>query len=498
METIKNRICIMVLFLLFICPCLVFANNTDQADKYFLNHQYPSAIDEYLSAADTKNPKAFYQLGMMYYKGLGTTSDSFKALIWFSMAAEHNYDNSQAIVDKLIANVQLDESTQQVAALIKTSQAAFRKEILYRKYQPLVNKNNLTKRVTFDEFDDISDVEIYSDSGIEDSLSMFMTMSSNMPNEEGFVEQDTLTGPDEFSNATAYFLIADYDIAPDGSIRNIIHVKTSGIVESANYGLSLNNLPKPTFNEQQVAFINRSYLGIASYNKLRMRRNYSSFYKSIKRLAATLSASNTAKDQYGYGMTLMNFPWLKQEDDEVEKLLKNAAENGFMLAKYEYGLKLYREQKNIEQAIYWLFEAAKGELSQAQYRVASLLLDSPWTISDEKKALFWLEQAAKQDHITAKLKSAEVKLLTNDDDLQDVEGAMRYLSEIAEQQSENPEYQYLQAIAHAKKKNRELATAVKYIRSAIKSGSGLNWDVTAWQAQLKTWTSGGNVTIQEL
>jgi len=476
------------------------AASLKQADSYFESHQYDLALNEYLSIADTKAPKVYYQLGVMHYKGFGTEADSFKALVWFSMAAEHNYDNSVEIVENLIANVQPEEKSQ-ITELINTSKTSFTKQVIYRKFQPDLNRKNLKQKIEFGEFTNISDVEIHTNDGIDDAL---LFSAGGAPagggdpfDETGMVMVDSTSDQGEFYVPEPYFLIADYDIASDGSIRNITQVKTSGIVDSAVFDLTMNILPRPTFNDKNVHFINRTYLGIAQYNRFRMRRDYYSFYKNIKRLAKTLSESDLAKDQYSYGMALMNFPWLTQEDGDVEKLLKRAAENGYMQAKYEYGLKLYRDQKEIEQAIYWLYEAAQGDLSQAQYRLARVLLDSPWVIKDEKKALFWLGEAGNQGHVFAKQKSAEIKTLSADKEIQDIQGAISILSEIAEQQEEDPTYQYLQAMVHAKKENRELATAVKYIRSAIKSGNGLNWDVTPWQAQLKKWTSGGNVTIQE-
>jgi TPR repeat protein len=496
---IKPFISKVLLALIVVVNFSSLANDFQQADSYFENKQYELALNEYLSIADTKAPKVYYQLGVMHYKGLGTEADSFKALIWFSMAAEHNYDNSVEIVNNLIANVDPEEAPQ-INELIKTSQLLYSQEVIYRKYQPELNQDNLNVRIEFGEYKNISEVEIHSDDGLEDSLSMFMANQSGGSDTEGFegfTSYDTFENEGDFSSAEPYFLIADYDIASDGSIRNISQVKTRGVVDSAEYDLSLNSLPKPSFKDENVHFINRSYLGIAKYNRFRMRREFYGFYKAIKSLVKRLSESELAKDQYNYGMALTHFPWLTQEDGDVDKLLKSAAETGYALAKYEYGLKLYREQKDVKQAVSWIFEAAKNDLSQAQYRTARILLDSPWVIKDEKKALFWLEQAANQGHITSKLISADVKLHAKDEALHDVKGAITYLSEIEELQDENPQFQYLQAMASAKKENRELNKAVKHIRLAIKLGDSLNWDVTPWQEQLKNWTSGGTVTIQD-
>lgn len=489
-----------LLALLVIIHFSASANNTKQADSYFSKQQYELALQAYFQAAETVEPKAYYQLGVMHYKGLGIAADNIKALVWFSMAADHHYDNSVEIVNNLIANVDPEEKPK-INELIKSSQRLYVQQAVYRKHRPELNENNLKNRIQFGEYENISEVDINTDDGLEDSLNMFMASQSggsDVEGFEGFTNYDTLESANELSNAGPYFLIADYDIAPDGSIRNIIQVKTKGEVESAKYDLTLNSLPKPTFNDENVHFINRTYLGIARYNRFRMKREYYSFFKSIRSLADRLSESNSAVDQYSYGMVLMNFPWINQEEGDVNKLLKSAAERGYALAKYEYGLKLYREQKELKQAVYWLFEAAKNKHNQAQYRLGRIFMDSPWVQNDEKKALYWLEQAASQGHVFAKQKVAEIKLLAKDDQLHDVEGAFVYLLEIANQQESDPEFNYLQAVALSKMENRQLAKAVQLIRLAIDLGEDLNWDVSPWQARLKKWTSGGQVTIQEL
>lgn len=126
-----------------------------------------------------------------------------------------------------------------------------------------------------------------------------------------------------------------------------------------------------------------------------------------------------------------------------------------------------------------------------------MLLDSPWVVHDEAKALFWFERAASHGHIAAKLKLAELKMLAQSQTLHDLPGANQYLSDIADNQSDNPEYKYLKAIALSKEENRDFPAAVKMLRSAIIQGNGLNWDVTPWQKLLAKWTSGGSVTITD-
>lgn len=494
------------LYILLMTPVAASASNIFVGDNYFLQKQYDLATKEYLAVAEVGNPRAYYQLGVIHYQGLGTETDGLKALIWFSLAAEHYYENSVEIVEQLLAQVP-EEQQQRAITLVNSFRESFGKKIVDSKYYPELLVHNLKQKIHFGDQKDDQDIEAF----IEDEFDM------DLPFDEAF-EQDSFddsfdedeedsglnfqdTSAQTSSNSLLngpYFLIADYDIAPDGSIRNISPVQTMGYPKKGLDNLSTNTLPIPKFVGQGVHFVNRSYLGMASFDKFRMRNEHPYLYNRIRRMVRKLAKSDLPKDVYQQAMMLMNFPWLTQEAGDVDKLLKSAAEQGYALAKYEYGLKLYREQNDLKQAIYWISAATKQGNSQAMYRLARIFLDSPWVVSDEKKALFWLEQATEQDHLHAKLKLAEIKLLAKDEKLHDVTAALVYLNELTQEQESNPKYHYLQAMAHVKMQPRQLSKAVSFIREAIDMGEDYNWDVAPWQQQLKKWTSGGRVTIQEL
>lgn len=112
--------------------------------------------------------------------------------------------------------------------------------------------------------------------------------------------------------------------------------------------------------------------------------------------------------------------------------------------------------------------------------------------------MFWLAKASNKNHLLAKLMLAEVTLLAKGENLHDVDNALFYLNELSDKQQNNPQYHYLQAMAHVKLQPRKLSKAVIYMREAIALGEDYNWNVAPWQQQLTKWTSGGNVTIQEL
>ena len=489
------------------------ASNILVGDDYFVEKKYDLATKAYLAAADIGNPRAYYQLGVMHYQGLGTKVDNFKALIWFSLALEQNYENSAEFIEQLLANV-APEKKEQTLALVKSFQASYGKAKVNAKYYPELVTKNISNKIQFGDNEGLEGSDFFVDENIETELSI--TDSLNDSSFEDSLTDNDFSGENEavdsnvnFKDMTSsnsfnrlldgpYFLIADYDIAPDGSIRNIIPIRTIGVPKDAIYNLSMSPLPKPKFNDKGVHFVNRSYLGVAGYDKFRIRRDHQNLYYRIKKRKSKYSKSKLPQDIYRHAMLLMSFPWLAEEEGEADKLLKSAAEQGHTVAKYEYGLKLYREQKDIKEAIYWLSEATKQGNSLAQYRLARILLDSPWVINDETKALFWLEQATEQKHRHAKLKLVEMKLLAKDEALHDVDSALLYLNELSDDYETNPQYHYLQAMAHVKMQPRQLSKAVTYIREAIDRGEDFNWDVTPWQQQLQKWTTGGGVTIREL
>ncbi len=482
-----NKIKIWSTFLVFF-NFSAFASDIHQADSYFEQHQYKLAFNEYLSVAESNKPEAFYQLGLIYYKGLGVAKDEIKALVWFSLAAKHNYDNAQIIVDNLFKHANeedKDKLDEQVVFIEKKLQ----KKMLYRNYLPEINNNNLHQKVRFgaeDVLDPAELIEEVEELGLDTYTTNFDAESGEVTN--NFDQQD-------FS--TPFYLITEYDVAPDGSIRNIIPIHSSGEIKYALFDLAKTQIAKPEFKQKGTHFTSRSYFGIANYNKYRMRRRHERFYKTLKKQKNLLKLSQEPIDKYRYAMMLTTFPWLKSEDEQPIIILKQAAEYGYPLAEYQYGLKIYQQQSEPQQGIYWISKAAKSGVKQAQYRLGTLLKHSPWIIEDEKKSLFWFEEAASQGHIIAKQKSAEIKLLAKDKQLHDVDGAIIYLAEVYKQQNEEPQYQYLKAMAYAKKENRELPKAVQHIRRAINFGKSLNWDVTEWQTQLNKWTSGGRVTIQD-
>jgi TPR repeat protein len=488
----------------FVFSFSTFATTLSQADSYYDKQQYDLALNEYLKAAADNEGKAFYQLGVIYYRGLGVKADSIKALVWFSLAAKYNFGDAKDVVENLFKHAN-EADKNKLNRQVNIVKNKLKKNALYLDYMPEINVLTLNSKVRFGDEDELDPADLLKEResfginmfGVDNNASA--SISSDGAYGAPSAGVDVNSGILNVGAASSFYLIAEYDIAPDGSIRNVIAKDSTGNEESdhALYDLRRSNIENPTLLENQAHFAGISYRGIASFNKYRMKKRFSYLYKTVRRQRTALQESDDPIDSYKYAMLLQKFPWLAYNNEQAMETLKQAAEYGYALAEYQYGLKLYQQQTDPKQAIFWIAQAAKDGVQQAQYRLGDLLKNSPWIIQDEKKAIFWFDEAARQGHVIAKQKAAEIKILTDNEQLKDIAGGALSLAEIEQQQKEDPQYHYLQAMAHAQMQNRDLSKAVKYIRRAISYGKSLNWDVSGWKEQLKNWTSGGSVTIQD-
>ncbi|MDU0352508.1 hypothetical protein RS130_00055 [Paraglaciecola aquimarina] len=291
------------------------------------------------------------------------------------------------------------------------------------------------------------------------------------------------------------FLILDHDIARDGTVRNLIDIQKMGTTLSIKNEYSLFPMPPPVYKEQPVEFIHRAYMGAATYSKFTMVRENEPMYENIIRSTKKLKSATSLNQQYQYAMALQNFTWLAQEENEVNRRLLSLSKQGHPLAMYEYGLKLYREQSDIPQAVEWISLAASYGLANAEYRLGKLLTTSPWIEQDEK-AVFWFDSALEKGHLPATLKAIELKLTASDQSLHNQDTAVALLEKIAANQTSNPEYFYLLALSHKNRKNRDFTLVIENLEKAIFMGRAKNWDTAEWQDLLARLTQ-GRVTISE-
>lgn len=474
----------------------LFLSMTSQAidilttDKQFAAADYTSAKQGYLEAAEVGNPHAYYQLALMYHKGLGTQPDALNTLIYFSMAAEYDFRNAKKLVSDMMKNFS-DEQVATIEGILEDYRLKNGMRTVSKKYMPSIIQENLNTKITFNGgptqttqfFADDVDLDDFSD-----------TLGGGFTDDDGNEEGDDFFTP--LSTPKIPFVIVENDVAADGSKRNLSKIQTSGLTTTMLEEYALYPGEKPEFKGQPVSFVNRVYMGAANYNKFTMIEENEPLYENIYRTVKKLKASPSLSDQYSYAVALQNFTWLAQEEGELEAKLLDLSKQGHPGAMFEYGSKLYREQTDISQAIEWISRASTYGLARAEYRLGTMLTDSPWVEYDEKKALFWYDSASKKDYEPAMMKAAELRLTAADESLRDLDAAITLLDKLEATQKTNPEYFYLLALSHKDRKNRDFTQVIKNLERAIFMGSNKNWDVNEWQELLSRLTQ-GNVTISD-
>lgn len=462
-----------------------------KADKFYKAGQYTEAKQEYLAAAELGNPHAYYQLATMSFQGLGSQQDLVDAMVYFSLAAEDKFHNSEQIVNNILANLSA-ESTSAYQAMMTEYKNNHGKAIIDGKFFPELNTTALKTKVKF-EGKTALEKKYYSD-----DVSYHSLVTPQFYNSGGYGSggvEDSLV----IQHSKEPFLILDIDVSPDGSIRNYSEVQkfgNSSVAKRLMNEFTLFPIEKPDYQGKSVDFVHRVYLGTAKDSKFTLVEDDNPLYREVILAKRKLKDSKNINDQYQYAMALMNFTWLSQEEGEAEQRLLELAKLGHPGAMYEYGLKLYREQRNMDDAIHWISKASTYGLTRAEYRLAKILQSSPWVKNDEQKALYWYQAAMEGGHQTSALRVAEIKLTALDQSLRDIEGASKILAEVARKQNNNPEYYYLLALAQKDSDNRDFTQVVENLETAISKGQRANWDVSEWQELLDRITT-GNVTIFE-
>lgn len=467
-------------------PLQAFSADLLKANTDFKNKDYAQATTAYLEGAELGSAHAYYQLGVIHSMGLGTPKDPVNALIYFYLAAQQNYHNASSLLYKMLSNLDTEQQ-QSIKALLKNYES--QQAEIQEKYFPVINQNNLAFKVTFNGKAALEH-KVYSEDLQTDSTFDEFDISSGGFDDE---EDDSTTS---IISSKKPILIVEHDVGSDGSIRNILDIQKRGATIKYREAYKLFPLAKPEFKGMPVEFIHRAYIGAAVYDGFDIREEYPALHRELRMLLKKGTDDNTLVEQYNYAMALLNFPWLATEPDQAEFALKKLSKKGHPSAMYEYGLKLYREQKNIPQAIHWISEASKFGLARAEYRLAKILQTSPWVMADDSKALFWYESAMEKGHAASTLRATEIKLTSKDLSLRDVNGAIEYLAQVKDSQTANPEYFHLLALSYKDRKQRDFKLVVENLETAIRIANRANWDVSEWEDLLATLTT-GRVSITE-
>jgi uncharacterized protein len=90
-----NRFIRSAAFKLLLMPAMVSAQDFDAGLDAFVAGDFATALHEWIPLADHGDAVAQFQLGRIYYNGLGVPQDFVEAMKWFRLAADQGHAEAQ-------------------------------------------------------------------------------------------------------------------------------------------------------------------------------------------------------------------------------------------------------------------------------------------------------------------------------------------------------------------------------------------------------------------
>ncbi|WP_111979597.1 tetratricopeptide repeat protein [Algibacillus agarilyticus] len=284
--------------------------------------------------------------------------------------------------------------------------------------------------------------------------------------------------------------ILEYDIAPDGSVRDVIlahdFFATDALKDSmirSTYSIKFK--PKKAkvykkFNIEQQ----RSVWAQTEISKGYLQTESPKFHKRIKMLEG-LAKKGNANALYELGMYYVAFPALNTNRIKTVAYMEQAAKLGHPKACTEYAYYLFKGKgvkKDFKLGVEYLTLAAQSGDARAQYRLGRELFSGQIVERDHNKASFWFTQAVEGQNENAKFWLARSILSKKNSDKAQIKQAHELLKQVKDAQYINPNWHYYLAKAYFMQNNN--AKGRELLMDAIKRAEAFEWQVDDWKKQL--------------
>lgn len=436
-----------------------FIATADLQEAYvaFQKKDYTKAAEHFEPSAKLGHYDAQGAMGVLHQRGINGVKDLPKAYAYFSLAYAQQ------------PSEQLKKSKQQLLAVMSAEQRS-KAEALWQEYSKLYGQQALSEK------------------SFPHKLKKIKRM--RQPRRLTSGQQVTRTNfYKHFSNISS--MVVSYDIAPDGSVRDIEPVFNFGM-----RGKMLSSIIDATTGYRHKSQKDRDngpvYYGArTTWSKANINLNYirdeePKFYRQLKKLEQSADEGN-GYAQYQFGMYVYAFPSLERNKMEYADYMMLAAKQFIPEAEVEYAYLLLAGRhgvtRDVKQGLMYLLDAAQSGHANGQYRLARQFLAGTVVKKDEKKALFWLQQAAKQQHVQAKFWLGRLYASIEDPSLRQPKQAITLLEELKKEKRNNPYWYYF--LSHAYQQIADLDEAEDLLDDAIDLAKEYKWNTNQWEAEYK-------------
>ncbi len=415
------------------------------ADDLFEAENYQQAFIEYQKSAALGNPHAHYRLATLYNNGLVSALEPAMALHHLYIAAGYQYEDAAERLDEMLMHIPDDARAAVKGALFAEPIEEYEDRLRHTFY-PLLKEGAGHKRRT-----------------------KFHNMLRR-------------------NNKNLTLKLRDCEVEADGSWRNFITLVSftrRGALNSSKY----RDRRAPSHNHHRLSSCNQ-YMPLG-------HRDYPIKHDELRDTMMKNRKRDDAHALYTASMIIAMHPIFESEPNEGIDMLTKAADRHHPQAAYVLGNRHYfYPGRDLVKGLHYLTMAARFNYAPAEYRLGRILTDHPLIQTDEEKALFWFESAAKKELVPAIIKAAELRLFAEDVSLRSRQKALEWLKNVPTTDRTNPEYQYLMAMSHKNQPKPNWAQFFRGMERAIHNGTMAGWDVSEWQSMYNKYI-GGNIAVQD-
>jgi uncharacterized protein len=414
---------------------------------------FASAFAEFKELAELGQPKAQFNLAIMYARGEGVGQNNVYAHAWATLAGQNGEGKGKALAEELEPN--LSPTSLRISSEI---QSQYSQSALSARLMPHFLKGR--------EYEDHDPVR---------------ASKPFIPAYPAEAQRKGVQGE----------VYVEFVVAPDGHPRvpRILYAVPSGYFEDSVRDSVLRSTYLPArINGRPISapasiMYNFAVPGASLGDYLGLQRRV--------RDTELKAEAGDPQAQMLYGMMIAGLPQLKRTYDQALPWFLKAAQAGAPYAQYQIGTGLLQGrgcQCETVKGEIWLQRAAQADQSDAQVSLAEYLLRSDSNRESVEGALVWLERASKRNNKAAKLLLSAVLAASPLADVRDAPRALTLTDSIEHEYRLDPSYWEIRAAANASR--ADFKAAIKAQSKAVAEATGLGWDLAQMQQRRSLYESG--------
>jgi uncharacterized protein len=421
------------------------------AQQAYEKKDFPQAFAQFKELAELGQPRAQYNLAVMYARGEGAPQSFTYAHAWASLAAANGESQAGKLAEDLAGN--LTPTSLKISADI---QAQYGQAALDARLLPHVLQGK--------EYEDREPVR---------------RSNAFVPSYPDEARRKGVQGE----------VYVEFTVAPDGHPRmpRILYAVPEGYFDAAVRDSIMRStfIPAKINGQATTTSVSTFYnfklsgVSIQDYGNLEQR----------VRDTRSKAQDGDPSAQMLYAMMIAGLPQLNQSYDQALPWFLKAAQSGAPYAEYQVGLGLLQGRgchcDRIKGEI-WLQRAAQADQADAQVSLAEYLLKDQSKHDVVSGALVWLERAAKQGNSSAKFQLAAVLAAYPTD--RDPARALALTDSLERDYKGDPTLWEIRAAANASRGDYKAATRAE--SQAIAQAKQLGWDLAKLEQRQSAYAAG--------